>query len=234
MKTISVDDQKEITNLMKSMLTHIDPDGTHLCASSVDEAFALLSDDVDVLFLDIEMPGLSGIEAADLLMKRGRELNVVFVTGHPEYSLSAHSVFPSGFLTKPVDEKDICRVLRHLRYPIKQSGVLRVRCEPFAVFGRSGAVSFRGGKSAELFAYLVYKQGAYCTNDEIVTALWGEDPEKSGRLRQVLMDLRRTLAEAGAENVLSKKYGKLCLNPEFITTEGELRSLRSQFGWVIV
>lgn len=234
MKTISVDDQKEITDLMKAMLTHIDPCGTHLCARSVDEAFALLTDDVDVLFLDIEMPGISGVEAADLLMKRGKELNIVFVTGHPEYGLSAHSVFPSGFLTKPVDENDIRRALRHLRYPIKETSVLRVRCEPFSVFSGADVVAFKGSKAEELFAYLVYKQGAYCTNDELVTAMWGDDSEKSGRLRQVVMDLRRTLTEAGAENALRKKYGKLGLDTELVKTDGDLSALRRQFGWVIV
>ena len=44
---------------------------------------------LDAIFLDIEMSGLNGIEAADLLQKRYPTLNIVFVTGHPEYSLSA-------------------------------------------------------------------------------------------------------------------------------------------------
>ena len=94
-------------------------------------------------------------------------------------------------------------------------------------------IDFTGTKTAELFAYLVFKQSAYCTIDEIVTALWGDDPEKSGRLRQVVMDLRRTLAEAGAENALRKKYGKLGLDTELVKTQGDLRSLRRQFGWII-
>lgn len=75
---------------MKKMLGRIDPRGRHMTASNMDEAFALLSDEVQVIFLDIEMQGLKGIEAADLLGKKYPRLNIIFVTGHPEYSLSAH------------------------------------------------------------------------------------------------------------------------------------------------
>ena len=43
------------------------PEGTHLAANSVSEAMALLSGDVQILFLDIEMPGGSGIDLARTL-----------------------------------------------------------------------------------------------------------------------------------------------------------------------
>lgn len=69
MITLYVDDQQEVTNLMKRMLTKIDPKGTHMTAANMDEAFKLLSDEVQIIFLDIEMPGLSGIEASNLLQQ---------------------------------------------------------------------------------------------------------------------------------------------------------------------
>ncbi len=70
MITLSVDDQQDITLLMKKMLTRIDPKGTHMTAANMDEALKMLSDRVQVIFLDIEMKGLKGIEAADLLSKK--------------------------------------------------------------------------------------------------------------------------------------------------------------------
>ena len=42
----------EITGLMKKKLGRIDPRGRHMTASNMDEAFALLSDEVQVIFLD--------------------------------------------------------------------------------------------------------------------------------------------------------------------------------------
>ena len=190
------------------MLTKIDPDGTHMTAENMDEAFALLSDEVQIIFLDIEMPGLSGLEAAVLLQKRYKRLNVVFVTGHPEYSFSAHGVHPSGFLAKPVDEQDILRELKHLRYPIEeQKSQLRVRCSPFSVFVGDKLLGFKSDRTMELFAYLVYRNGAICTNGELLGILWEGNTDRNGRLRQLIMDMRDSFREIGAENIIIKKYG---------------------------
>ncbi len=233
MITLSVDDQQEVTNLMKKMLTKIDPNGTHLTASNMDEAFALLSDEVQIIFLDIEMPGLSGIEAADILQKRYKKLNVVFVTGHPEYSFPAHSVHPSGFLAKPVDEQDILRELKHLRYPIEeQKSQLRVRCSPFAVFVGDKLLGFKSDRTMELFAYLVYRNGAICTNGELLGVLWEGNADKNGRLRQLTMDMRDCLREIGAEDIIIKKYGKIGINTNLIEIEGDKTKIAEEFNWI--
>ena len=233
MITLSVDDQQEVTNLMKKMLTKIDPNGTHLTASNMDEAFALLSDEVQIIFLDIEMPGLSGLEAADILQKRYKKLNVVFVTGHPEYSFPAHSVHPSGFLAKPVDEQDILRELKHLRYPIEeQKSQLRVRCSPFAVFVGDKLLGFKSDRTVELFAYLVYRNGAICTNGELLGVLWEGNADKNGRLRQLTMDMRDCLREIGAEDIIIKKYGKIGINTNLIEIEGDKTKIAEEFNWI--
>lgn len=233
MITLSVDDQQEATNLMKKMLTKIDPNGTHLTAANMDEAFALLSDKVQIIFLDIEMPGLSGIEAADILQKRYKKLNVIFVTGHPEYSFPAHSVHPSGFLAKPVDEQDILRELKHLRYPIEeQKSQLRVRCSPFAVFVGDKLLGFKSDRTMELFAYLVYRNGAICTNGELLGVLWEGNADKNGRLRQLTMDMRDCLREIGAEDIIIKKYGKIGINTNLIEIEGDKTKIAEEFNWI--
>ena len=233
MITLSVDDQQEVTNLMKKMLTNIDPRGTHLTASNMDEAFGLLSDDVQIIFLDIEMPGLSGLEAADLLQKRYKKLNVVFVTGHPEYSFPAHSVHPSGFLAKPVDEQDIRRELMHLRFPIETSkSPLKVQCSPFAIFVGDKLFDFKSDRTIELFAYLVYKNGAFCTNGELISVLWDGNIDKNGRLRQLIMDMRDCLKEIGAEYIIIKKYGKIGINNNLIEFEGDKQKIAEEFNWI--
>ncbi len=215
------------------MLTKIDPNGTHLTAANMDEAFALLSDKVQIIFLDIEMPGLSGIEAADILQKRYKKLNVVFVTGHPEYSFPAHSVHPSGFLAKPVDEQDILRELKHLRYPIEeQKSQLRVRCSPFAVFVGDKLLGFKSDRTMELFAYLVYRNGAICTNGELLGVLWEGNADKNGRLRQLTMDMRDCLREIGAEDIIIKKYGKIGINTNLIEIEGDKTKIAEEFNWI--
>ncbi len=232
MITLSVDDQYEVTSLMKKMLTKIDPGGTHLTAANIDEAFELLSDNVQILFLDIEMPGINGIEAADLLQSQYKKLNIIFVTGHPEYAFQAHGVHPSGFLVIPVDEQNIMRELKHLRLPIDVSkSPLRVRCSPFAVFVGEQPFDFKSDRSIEMFAYMVYKNGALCTNGELLGILWDGNPDKGGRLRQLVMDIRSSLKEVGADNVIVKKYGKIGLNMKEIECEGDVKSIAQEYHW---
>ena len=74
MITLSVDDQQSVNDLMVYMLKKIDPNGTHMSASDMKQALSLLSDDVQILFLDIEMPGLNGIEAAPMLKENKKKI----------------------------------------------------------------------------------------------------------------------------------------------------------------
>jgi two-component system, LytTR family, response regulator AlgR len=58
--------------------------------------------DIDVLLLDIQMPGLSGTQLAALLRQRSDAPAVVFVTAHTEHALHAFELDAVDYLTKPV------------------------------------------------------------------------------------------------------------------------------------
>lgn len=233
MITLSIDDQKTATDLMCFMLKKIDPEGTHLAANTVSEAKALLSEEVQVVFLDIEMPGLNGLQLADMIRKQYAAINVIFVTGHPEYSFEAYTVRPSGFLEKPVTEKDIERELKELRYPISKSEPkLWVQCSPFSVFANDEPFAFKRKLTMELFAYLVSKEGAYCTNSEIIAALWNGEAEKQAYLRKLLGDMNECFRNIGLENVIAKKYGKSCVKMNEIECIGSPKEIAKEFGWI--
>ena len=232
MITLSVDDQQSVNDLMVYMLKKIDPNGTHMSASDMKQALSLLSDDVQILFLDIEMPGLNGIEAAPMLKEKYKKLNIIFVTGHPEYVLDAVAMHPSGFLTKPVCEQDIIRELQELRFllePVKCP--LKVQCSPFALFVNGEPFDFGRGLTLEMFAYLIYKQGAFCTNGELLGILWGGNPEKQGNLRQLVMNMRNCLDKINAGNIIVKKYGKLGVNMDAIECTGDPSEISKQYHW---
>lgn len=233
MVTLSVDDQKTSTDLMKFMLNRIDPSGTHMTASCMDEALSLINDKVQIVFLDIEMPGMNGIEAAEKLKAMYKRLNIIFVTGHTEYSFEAHSTHPSGFLKKPVCESDIIRELHELRFPLEDMKVpLVVQCSPFTIFSDNKPFDFKRDRTVELFAYLLYRGGAFCTNGEILGALWDGDPEKQGYLRQLIMDMREGLRELNAEHIIVKKYGKIGIDINAICYQGELSDIINEFRWI--
>lgn len=68
---------------------------------NADEALAFLGENsVDLVFLDIEMPGLSGMELARLLPER---CQVVFTTAYSEYACESYDVDATDYLMKPID-----------------------------------------------------------------------------------------------------------------------------------
>ena len=68
----------------------------------------------DVVFLDVQMPGLTGLEAAPLVREQREPPAVVFVTAHPEYAVDAFAVEAFDYLLKPVDPERLARVLERL------------------------------------------------------------------------------------------------------------------------
>jgi two-component system response regulator LytT len=69
----------------------------------------------DVIFLDVEMPGLTGIEAAPLVRERPNPPAVVFVTAHERYAVDAFAIEAFDYLLKPVDPDRLARVVERLR-----------------------------------------------------------------------------------------------------------------------
>ena len=66
---------------------------------------------MDVLFLDIQMPGLTGF---DLLARLDRQPAVIFTTAYDQYALKAFEVNSIDYLLKPVDPKQLDRALTKL------------------------------------------------------------------------------------------------------------------------
>jgi DNA-binding LytR/AlgR family response regulator len=83
------------------------------------EAVALVhSQEPDIAFLDIRMPGMDGIEAARALAGR---VHVVFVTAYDEYAVSAFEQGAVDYLLKPPDPGRIALTCERLRSRIKQA-----------------------------------------------------------------------------------------------------------------
>ena len=67
--------------------------------------------DVDVLFLDIQMPGLTGF---DLLQRLDQDVPVVFTTAYDQYALDAFAVNSVDYLLKPIEAERLERALDKL------------------------------------------------------------------------------------------------------------------------
>lgn len=84
----------------------------------------------DVLFLDIQMPGISGLELAAQLREKQRGPLVVFTTGRDELVYKAMRVHPFGFLRKSCIKEELPLLLRDiiLEYA-KKTKQLRLKCK---------------------------------------------------------------------------------------------------------
>lgn len=70
----------------------------------------------DIIFLDIRMQEMDGVEAARRIRKLDRVVELIYVTSYDSYMKEVFEVTPSGFIVKPLDQKDLertfCRVLQ--------------------------------------------------------------------------------------------------------------------------
>ncbi|MGZ8293885.1 MAG: LytR/AlgR family response regulator transcription factor [Telluria sp.] len=89
------------------------------CPNGVDAVAQALALRPDVLFLDIKMPGQSGIEAAEELAERWDGAKpfpqVVFVTAYDEYALDAFEHAAADYVLKPVNEARLGKTVERLR-----------------------------------------------------------------------------------------------------------------------
>ncbi len=66
---------------------------------------------VDLLFLDIYLPGLDGIQTAQSIRDRNRDLKIIFVSSSQDHLPQAYDVFAFNYLVKPLDQERLCRIL---------------------------------------------------------------------------------------------------------------------------
>lgn len=71
--------------------------------------------EIDLLFLDVEMEGLNGMETARQIREFDEGILLVFVTGYADYVFDGYSVGAIDYLMKPVEEEKLFSVLQRVR-----------------------------------------------------------------------------------------------------------------------
>ncbi|MCC3867656.1 LytR/AlgR family response regulator transcription factor [Terrisporobacter mayombei] len=61
----------------------------------------------DIIFLDIDMNGINGIETAKKIRIYDKKVKIIYVTNYTDYTYSAFSVHAFGYLIKPIKEKNL-------------------------------------------------------------------------------------------------------------------------------
>lgn len=69
----------------------------------------------DVLFLDMDMPDLNGLQVAEIVTEMNPQVKIVFSTAYDQYAIHAFKLRAFHYMLKPYDEEDIAMVFRELR-----------------------------------------------------------------------------------------------------------------------
>lgn len=218
MKILLVDDESLQLLRLENTLKKIMPDEEYFSYTNPKKAYEeTVNEKIDIAFLDIEMPLISGINLAKKLKKINPLVNIIFVTAFDNYALDAYKLHASGYVLKPVSVEKIKKELDGLRYTleIKPTKLLQVKCfGNFEVFKDGTPIKFKYQKSKELFAYLVDREGASSNINELNAVLWEEDHKSY--LRNLIADVQETLKASGVEDVFIKRHNECFIDPNKI------------------
>lgn len=213
MVTISVDDMLTTAQQIRNIMKGIDPKGAHYAGDDPAELLGTVEENKpDIVWLDIEMPGMDGLEMAAEIKKKSPDTNIVFVTGFPGYAVDAFGMHVSGYVLKPAAEEKLREEIKNLRRPIshKEGSLLRVQCfGNFEAFSEEGIVKFSRSLSKEALAYLIDRRGAGCTVGEICSVLWEDrqaDKKLKSQCRVVMGALKKDLENIGAGEIIIKNW----------------------------
>ena len=116
LKAVLVDDEQLARDELGYLLGQIG--GVDIVGQAGDgvEALAVIDrSDPEVVFLDVQMPGLTGFEVARRLLESGPSAHIIFVTAYDQHAIEAFEVNAVDYLLKPVDQGRLEKALERAR-----------------------------------------------------------------------------------------------------------------------
>lgn len=151
MKVLIVDDEPPARNRLRDLLHQL-PDYL-ACgdASNGAEALRLAANlEPDIVLLDIQMPGLDGLETARQLAVLARPPAIIFVTAYGEHALEAFDAHAVAYLLKPIRREQLERALVNASR-LNRAQLASLAAEPPETAGRTH-IRIRLGQRLELVA----------------------------------------------------------------------------------
>ena len=123
LKTLIVDDEALARSRLRTLLRDCTSPAAEVTAEAAqgEEALAhLAAMDLDLVLLDVHMPGVDGIELARSLRQRAGAPVVVFVTAHATHAVTAFELEAVDYLTKPVRAERLQQALQKVERFLKE------------------------------------------------------------------------------------------------------------------
>lgn len=208
MKVILIDDEPLALRDLERQIGKFD--GLRIVACYDDPAKAIADLPLtrpNVVFIDIEMPNLNGLEAAEQILQFDSAIEIIFVTAYEEYAVKAFELNALDYLLKPLNTARLARTVERILKETRPSGpplssdpiIIRNFNQLTIERGNAEPFHWRTAKARELFAYLVYRRQQPVRKDVLLEMLWPYmDTKKAfSLLYTTTYQLRKAFESAG-------------------------------------
>lgn len=118
LKCIIVDDEPPAIRLLEGYVAKTDLlEKTAVFTDSLKALEYLNQNQVDVVFLDIQMPQLTGIQLSKIISKN---ISIIFTTAYPNFALEGFELNAKDYLLKPIAFERFCQAISKLKQPVVQ------------------------------------------------------------------------------------------------------------------
>lgn len=150
----------------------------------------------EIAFLDIELPGMNGIECAKKLRERMPELLVVFISAYENYLHESNEIGGDDYILKPYKSDTLEKMMEKMRLLVhRQKKEIYVQMfGNFNILKNGTPIPIRG-KAKEILALIMVKRGKEISNEEIYSTIW-ESRECSNVAMKVYYNAMKRLKDS--------------------------------------
>lgn len=209
MRIAAVDDEAHVLERFERMVLGINE--LNLCGlfETGEQLLGYLNENpLDAVFLDIEMPGVNGLQLSEQIQNLNENIDIIFVTAYNQYAVEAFELQALDYILKPLSEERLAKSVNRLlktRKNVNAPENLFIQClGGFEVFLNGEAMTWKNTKAKEVLAFLVHENGVPVGWEKIADAVWPDfNSEKAQtNFHATTYLLRKRLAEAGISHIL--------------------------------
>ncbi|WP_152394204.1 response regulator [Paenibacillus guangzhouensis] len=224
MKVILVDDEPLALSRLQKLLERV-VSGVEIVASYSDPnevTLGVLEHRPDVVFLDIQMPEIDGLELGMQIQTVVPGTEIVFVTGYDQYAVRAFELYAVDYIMKPVQLERLNQTVMRVMDKMNLKGTKetqdlntpmvccfeQIRFQLNAM--KTQNVKWRTSKAQELFAYLLHHRKRVVSRNLLLELLWPDTPEDKAvqYLYTAIYHIRQTLKNYRMDSI-SIRIGEL-------------------------
>jgi DNA-binding LytR/AlgR family response regulator len=128
LRALIIDDEFAARHELRYLLDKFDSVEVVGEAASSSEALKLIQAvEYDVLFLDINMPGMNGLKLAEKIKDLPRKPSIVFITANDNYALDAFDLDAADYLMKPIEKRRLKRAIEKAASSVGSQGIAAVQ-----------------------------------------------------------------------------------------------------------